>query len=63
MKSKPIALAVPSSVTESIVKRSAVTTFKLLRKVQHQARTLPGLVQQAVKDVREAWEETSHPNV
>lgn len=44
------------------IKQGALTMFRLLRSAMNQAKTVPGIVQQAATDIREAWEESSRPN-
>lgn len=58
---QPVQL-VSMSADGSTVKRGALATFKLLRSAMEQAKTVPGIVQQAATDIREAWEESSRPN-
>jgi hypothetical protein len=60
---QPIALT-PATVqhSERLVKRSALTAFRLLRAACAQASTVPGILAQASADVREAWQESSRPN-
>ena len=45
-----------------LIKQGALTMFRLLRAGMEQAMELPGIVQQAATDIREAWEESSRPN-
>ena len=60
---QPIALTpVRSSSSERLVKRGALTAFRLLRAACAQASTVPGILAQASADVREAWQESSRPN-
>lgn len=65
MQVQPIRLNADLTVTkqESLVKQGALGTFRALRYLLAQGKKAPGLLQQAVVDVREAWEETSRPNV
>jgi hypothetical protein len=60
---QPIALT-PITVqsSERLVKRGALTAFRLLRAACAQASTVPGILAQASADVREAWQESSRPN-
>jgi hypothetical protein len=59
---QPVPLkALSSAVEDRPIKRGALTAFRLLRAGLDQAKTVPGLLQQAATDVREAWEESSHP--
>jgi hypothetical protein len=60
---QPIALT-PATVqhSERLVKRGALTAFRLLRAACAQASTVPGILAQASADVREAWQESSRPN-
>lgn len=44
------------------IKQGALTMFRLLRSAMNQAKTVPGIVQQAATDIHEAWEESSRPN-
>lgn len=44
------------------IKHGALAVFRLLRSGIEQAKTVPGLLQQAATDIREAWEESSRPN-
>jgi hypothetical protein len=61
---QPIALT-PASLqsSERIVKRGALSAFRLLRAAIGQASTVPGILAQASADVRDAWQESSRPNV
>ena len=48
----------------STVKNIALATFKFMRASSKQVARAPGLVQQAVTDITEAWQETAgaqHP--
>ena len=59
---QPIALKPASQQAgERIVKRGALSAFRLLRAVVEQAKTVPGFVAQAAIDVRQAWEESASP--
>ena len=61
---QPIALKPASFHTsERLVKRGALTAFRLLRVAIGQASTVPGILAQASADVRDAWQESSRPNV
>jgi hypothetical protein len=46
-----------------LVKRGALLAFKALRAMTNQAKEVPGILAQATADVREAWAESSRPNV
>jgi hypothetical protein len=48
---------------DSLVKQGALTAFKAVRFLMAQSKKAPSLLQQAVVDVREAWEESSFPKV
>ena len=63
MQVQPIRLNADLTVTkeESLVKQGALGTFRALHYLLAQGKKAPGLLQQAVVDVREAWEE-SRPN-
>jgi hypothetical protein len=52
-----------SQPAERLVKRGARVLFGLLRSGAGQAQRVPGILSQAATDVREAWAETSRPNV
>jgi len=60
---QPIPLK-PSIATNDArpIKYGALAVFRLLRSGIEQAKTVPGIVQQAAADIREAWEESSRPN-
>ena len=59
---QPVPLkALATTVEDRPIKRGALTAYRLLRAGLDQAKTVPGLLQQAVTDVREAWEESSRP--
>ena len=59
---KPIPLhPVTVKAEESVVKRSALSTFRLVRAAVAQARTVPAFVAQAASDVRQAWGESASP--
>ena len=61
---QPIALK-PASFqsSERLVKRGALTAFRLLRAALEKSSTVPGILAQASADVRDAWQESSRPNV
>ncbi len=61
---QPITLT-PASLqsSERIVKRGALSAFRLLRAAIGQASTVPDILVQASADVRDAWQESSRPNV
>lgn len=46
----------------SAVKSAALVAFRLLRSAGSKAQKLPGMVQKASIEIRDAWEE-SRPNV
>lgn len=46
---------------ERLVKRGARTVFGVLRCAVNQTRRVPGVLSQAVTDVREAWVESFDP--
>lgn len=48
---------------ERLVKRGARALFSLVRSTAGQAQRVPGILSQATIDVREAWAESSRPNV
>lgn len=48
--------------SESMIKTCARLTFRSLRSAVAYSKEVPGLIQQAKADIREAWEETSRPN-
>ena len=52
----------PAKTESRLVKQGALMTFRALRALAVHARKAPGLIAQAATDVREAWEESSHPN-
>lgn len=59
---QPVPLkALTTTVEDRPIKRGALAAFRLLRAGLDQAKTVPGLLQQAATDVREAWEESSRP--
>ena len=45
-----------------IIKSAALVTFRFVRATINAAKTVPGIVNQAASDVRDAWEESSRPN-
>jgi hypothetical protein len=47
--------------TERLVKRGALSTFRLLRAAAAQATKVPGALAQASADVRSAWQESACP--
>lgn len=59
---QPIPLA-STQPAERLVKRGARALFGLLRSTAGQAQRVPGILSQAATDVREAWAESSRPNV
>lgn len=64
MQVQPIRLNADLTVVkdESLVKQGALSTFRAVRFLMAQSKKAPGLLQQAVADVREAWEESARPN-
>jgi hypothetical protein len=58
---QPIRLSV-AQPTERLVKRGALTFFRVVRSVVDHSKEVPGLLEQAAHDVRQAWEESSRPN-
>jgi hypothetical protein len=59
---QPISLkSLSTAVEDRPVKRGALAAFRILRAGLDQAKTVPGLLQRAATDVREAWEESSRP--
>ena len=56
-----IPLATPA--TGSLLKRLSLTTFRVVRGVTAQAKEVPGLLAQASQDIKDAWRESSRPNV
>lgn len=48
---------------ERLVKRGARALFSLVHSTAGQAQRVPGILSQATIDVREAWAESSRPNV
>ena len=59
--SNPIPLATDASDNHWI-KNASLLLFRGIRAVVGAAKEVPGAVEQAVSDVREAWEESSRPN-
>ena len=53
----------PSKTESRLVKQGAFAVFRALRVIADQAKKTPGILAQASVDVREAWEESSRPNV
>ncbi len=49
--------------SERLVLRGARAAFKALRALTAQAKEAPGILSQAVSDVKSAWEQSSRPNV
>lgn len=63
---KTLNQAIPLNTDKSsdrLVKRGARLAFKALRALTSQAKEVPGALSQAATDIREAWAETSRPNV
>lgn len=48
---------------ERLVKRSARALFTLVRRTVGQTQRVPGVLSQAVSDVREAWVESARPKL
>ena len=46
----------------SLVKRGALSVFRVMRSVVAHSKEVPGIMQQAADDIRTAWEESSRPN-
>ena len=47
---------------QSLVKRSALSVFRVVRAAVTHSKEVPGILQRAAEDVRSAWEESSRPN-
>ena len=47
----------------SLLKRLSLSTFRAVRGVTAQAKEVPGLLAQASQDIKDAWRESSRPNV
>ena len=57
---QPVRLNPAKAAGEStLVKSTALMTFRFLRSAIEAAKTVPGLVEQAAADVRDAWEESN----
>jgi len=63
IQSQPVQLSTTTDSDERLVKRCALGIFRFMREVASYAEEVPGVVSQAVDDVRTAWEESSRPNV
>jgi len=59
--SNPVPLATNANESRW-VKSASLMLFRGLRAAAEAAMEVPGIVEQAVSDVREAWEESSRPN-
>lgn len=59
--SDPIPLSSDAS-NARLVKSASLLLFRGVRAAVEAAKEVPGVVEQAVSDVREAWEESSRPN-
>ena len=46
----------------SLVKRSALSVFRVVRAAVTHSKEVPGILQRAADDVRSAWAESSIPN-
>jgi hypothetical protein len=53
----------PDKPAQRVVKRSALLAFTALRGLAKQSSKVPGLLAQASKDIKEAWQESARPNV
>lgn len=62
IKSQPVDLITTTGSDERLVKRGALGLFRLVRELASHAQEVPGVISQAVDDVRTAWEESSRPN-
>jgi len=61
---QPVRLSPADTTGDSrLVKTAALYTFRGLRALVEAAQAVPGIVAEAASDVREAWEESSRPNV
>lgn len=62
--SATIDLSSPKSDTASqrLVKRAALSTFRTLRLMGHQAHKVPGVLAQAGADIQSAWKESAKHN-
>ena len=63
IKIQPVDLTPAAGNDERLVKRCALGLFRLVREVASHAQEVPGVLMQAASDVRDAWEESSRPNV
>lgn len=61
---KTTAQTIPLSETASqrLVKRAALSTFRALRTIGHQAQKVPGALAQAGADIQSAWQESARSN-
>lgn len=62
IKTQPIHL-ITQHPSDSAVKQAARGFFRFVREAATHAREVPGIVQKAAGDIREAWEESSRPKV
>lgn len=60
-RTPPVALSVPQPA-DRLVKRSALVAFKAIRAIAGRASEVPGVLSQAGRDVRLAWQESARPN-
>ena len=57
---QPIALTpATAQSSERIVKRGALSAFRVIRAAIGHAKTVPGILAQATADVHDAWEESN----
>ena len=52
-----------NALGERPIKRSALAFFRVVRAASNRAKETPGVLTQAVNDVREAWQESAQPPV
>ncbi|MBE7422824.1 MAG: hypothetical protein HS110_10420 [Zoogloeaceae bacterium] len=61
MEVQPLTLSHPQP-SGRIIKRGALAVFRTVRVLAEKAHKVPGALVQAGQDVREAWQESAHPN-
>jgi hypothetical protein len=62
MKSLISPVQLDTQPAERVVKRGAFLAFTALRGLARQSSKVPGLLQQAAQDIKEAWQESARPN-
>jgi hypothetical protein len=62
LQNQTIRLSNSAADDSTVVKRTALTLFRVVRAAVDHSKVFPSIMQQAADDIRTAWEESSRPN-